>query len=174
MIGVGTAGLLGVATALDLARPEASRTHLGRFASRVADDGVGEIIDTFLRKQEANLRILEVSTWVRMVVLLVAVLAVLLGPRAQRVRLAPRGSTVAIGTVATLAAALVGFLTNDSGPIVVGLFATFLLPFVLLPALELSASGSEPADLLSVGLEPVAGDREGRVVDGLGDRGRVG
>lgn len=147
VLGLGTAVLLGGAVAVDLSRPEDARTHLGRFADRVLDGGPGELVDTFVRKQQANLDILQGSTWVRMVLIATAFLLVVLLPRARRDRLAPKGSAARIGIVATIAGAVVGFLANDSGPVVIGLFAVYLLPFVLLPALADHAGAVvEPVD----------------------------
>lgn len=170
-IGTATAAVLGAAIAVDLSRPEDARTHLGRFASRVFEGGPGELVDTFVRKQQANIDILQGSTWVRMVLLTVAVLVVVLAPRARRDVLVPRGSAAFVGLVGTLAGAVVGFLANDSGPIVLGLFATFLLPYVVLPALAAVRAAGPPGADVEAGPAPVR--RPEHPADPVGETGAL-
>ena len=59
--------LVGAATALDLARPPDQRSHLGRFAEQVSEDGPSAFVDTLMRKQEANARLAQSSQWAKMV-----------------------------------------------------------------------------------------------------------
>ena len=136
LIGVVTLALLAVATGIDLVRPPEARTHLGRWVSDVADDGLGTVWDTFSRKQSANLRFLQTSIWAWMVPVTAGFLGSVLWTRRRRAAVLPPGSPIAIGVVGTLVGAVVGFLANDSGPIVVGLFFSVVLPFVLLLALD--------------------------------------
>jgi hypothetical protein len=136
LIGVATLAVLGAAIGIDLLRPPDARTHLGRWVTDVADDGIGTIWDTFSRKQSANWRILQNSIWAWMIPVTGVFLGAVLWSRERRTAVLPPRSAAAIGVVGTLACAVVGFLANDSGPIVVGLFFSVLLPFVLLLALD--------------------------------------
>ena len=60
LIGVVTVGILVGFAALDLSRPAASRTHLGRFAAKVLDGGAATILQ---RKVEANVSVLTSTVW---------------------------------------------------------------------------------------------------------------
>ena len=59
LIAGGTVAILAAFAALDLSRPAADRTHLGRFVAKLFDGDAGEIIE---RKIAANLRVLT-SVW---------------------------------------------------------------------------------------------------------------
>jgi hypothetical protein len=60
LIGVVTVGILVGFAAVDLSRPAASRTHLGRFAAKVLDGGATTILQ---RKLEANVSVLTSTVW---------------------------------------------------------------------------------------------------------------
>jgi hypothetical protein len=135
LIGTATVALVCAAAAIDLLRPEDARTHLGRFAHDFVHDP-SELLDTFVRKQTANLRILQVSIWTWMIPVVVIFLLYVLVWERQWQELLPRRAPVRVATVAVLAGALLGFLANDSGPIVIALFFVFLLPFLTLLALD--------------------------------------
>src|SRR4029079_13415986 len=60
------------ATAIDLSRPREDRTHLGRYVTRIQDNGVGEGWSVIHRKLDANLASL--GTGILGLVLLLAAL----------------------------------------------------------------------------------------------------
>jgi hypothetical protein len=64
VVAAGTVVTVIVLAAIDLARPAASRTHLGRFAHRVLDGEAGSIVQ---RKLAANWAILTSSPWTLLV-----------------------------------------------------------------------------------------------------------
>ena len=74
-----TVVVLAALTAFDLSRPADARTHLGRLAQQVADQGISPFVDTVARKVDANLDTWSSSEW-RLVllatVLFVAFLAI--------------------------------------------------------------------------------------------------
>ena len=155
--GAATIAVVLVAAGVDLLRPEASRTHLGRFAADLLDDGVGPFIDTFWRKQSANLRILRVSIWTWMLPITAAFTLYLLVWGRLGTTLLPAGSARRVGAVSVTSAALLGFVANDSGPIVIALFFTFLLPQLAL--LALTTRPGRPVLLGPVPAPPVGGPR---------------
>lgn len=134
--GLATLAVLGTAASLDLLRPEASRTHLGRFAAQMLDEGFGPLIDTYLRKQAANFRIFRVSIWTWMIPIAAGFVLYLLAWGRGWARLLPHRSALRTGAVAVVGAALLGFAANDSGPIVIALFMVFLLPYLALLVLD--------------------------------------
>lgn len=136
LVGGATALALSLATAIDLARPAESRTHLGRFASDLFEDGLSELTDTFLRKQGANFRILQVSIWTWMIPIVAGFLLYVLVYERRWASLLPRGGPMRAGVVAVISGSLLGFLANDSGPIVIALFFAYLGPFLTLLALD--------------------------------------
>jgi hypothetical protein len=117
--------LVAAAAVLDWSRPEEARSHLGRFTAELFEDGPGGLWDTVARKQAANLRILQRSVWANLIPIVGAFFAVLLWLRRGR-PLPERGTALWIGGASVVGAALLGYATNDSGPIVVALFASYL------------------------------------------------
>lgn len=130
-----TAVVIAIAAGVDLMRPDESRTHLGRFADELFNDP-GELVDTFLRKQAANLRILRGSIWTWMIPVIVGFLLYVLAWERGFEELLPPRSPARIGAIAVVGGALLGFAANDSGPIVIVLFFVYLLPFLTLLALR--------------------------------------
>lgn len=107
---------------IDALRGDDERTHLGRLAADVADDGLAPLWDAIARKESANLRLL-LSPWTP--ILAVVLLAMVL----LRTRLGP---AMRAAVHATLALAAVGFALNDSGAIVVALALFYLAPVLAL------------------------------------------
>src|SRR5690606_25752442 len=123
--------LVGLAAGLDLSRPADQRSHLGRFTEELIDDGPSALVDTFVRKQSANLRVLGVSQWTPGVPVAAVVPVVALGWQRRFRSSFPPGSALRTTFWAVVAATVLGFASNDSGPIVIALFLTQLAPFVL-------------------------------------------
>ncbi|WCO66212.1 hypothetical protein PO878_17050 [Iamia majanohamensis] len=117
----------------DLLRPAGSRTHIGEFALDVLRDPA-ELWATITRKWAVNMESLERTTWTRTLPAIAVALAVtLLSPRRRAAfrRTSPTGP--AFLAVASLAG--LGFLTNDSGLLVLGVAAVWLVPLVVIPSL---------------------------------------
>jgi hypothetical protein len=114
LAGLVLAAALGAAAGIDLTRPPEARSHLGQFVEEVIDDGPGTVLDTFTRKQAANLRIMRVSIWTWMIpVAAIFVLYLLVWERRATELLPPR-SPLRTTAIAVAAGALVGFVANDS------------------------------------------------------------
>lgn len=127
--------VVGAAAALiDLARPPASRTHLGRFASDLLSGRV-TLGATLERRLATDLHYFKTGWNVAIVVLAVLLLAGL-GPGRRWTGLLPAGSAARTGAVAALAVGLLGTLLEDSGSIVVAMVFVFLGPWLVLVALE--------------------------------------
>ena len=120
--------VLGAFAALDLARPEDERTHLGRLAARLGDGGMGTVIR---RKVEANVSILTSSVWTYVIPVAFAFLAFLtwrragfLGALQQRI---PGLRACLLGALVT---GTLGFALNDSGVAVPAMMFGILLPYL--------------------------------------------
>ncbi|MFM8304318.1 MAG: hypothetical protein ACKOA9_08485 [Actinomycetota bacterium] len=122
LAGVGVAAVLLAAAAVDVARPAAERTHLGRLVEQVRDNGLGELASVVTRKLDANLS--TVGTNILGLVLLVAVVGFVVLWRRDRDRLAavlrrvPEWRAACIGFAVL---AVLGFAGNDSGMTVPGI-----------------------------------------------------
>jgi hypothetical protein len=137
LIGVATIVALGIAAGVDLLRPPEARTHLGRFAASLfGDDGSDVFTTTVLRKQAANFRILTKSVWTWVIPAATLFLLYVLVWERRGSQLLPRGSAIRVGLIAALAGSMLGFATNDSGPVVIALFFVFIGPYLTLLALE--------------------------------------
>jgi len=117
-----------IATAIDLSRPREDRTHLGRYVTRIQDNGIGEGWSVIHRKLDANLA--SIGTGIHGLVLLVAALLFVgvwlvrrewLGVVFTRV---PEWRAACIGFAVL---AVLGFALNDSGITVPGIMLVVFL-----------------------------------------------
>lgn len=117
-----TLALLVASAVLDLLRPGAGQTHLGRLVTSVDGDGLQSLGDTISRKESANLHLLLHSPW-----LVLAPIVIVGAWQALRLTTAEHGA-LRVCVLATFAFTIVGFALNDSGAIVVVLSLAFLVP----------------------------------------------
>ncbi|MEO6629640.1 MAG: hypothetical protein ABIP03_13860, partial [Aquihabitans sp.] len=147
--GLAMVALVAVAAGVDLARPAQDRSHLGQFTETLIHDGPSTLTDTFTRKQEANFRILQGSVWSDLIPAAALFLLIPLVWERRSKEILPSGSALRASFFAVLAAAALGFASNDSGPIVVALFLSFLPPFITL--IVLGSRSGEPELLAATG-----------------------
>jgi hypothetical protein len=132
IIGVVTLGALAVFAAVDLARPEESRTHLGRLVSRLGgDDGSGGFATVLQRKAQTNVSILVSSVWTLIIPAAIAFLAFLTWRQPRLLRhLQSTVPGLRAALVGGLVAGLLGFALNDSGVAVPAMMLAVALPYV--------------------------------------------
>jgi hypothetical protein len=107
---------------LDLSRPPAQRTHLGRLLADVGDNGFGAFQTVVLRKLNANLSVLTSSIWTLMLPLVFAFVAFLFWWAPWRLRTISERVPQERAAVGGLITAMVlGFALNDSGISVPGM-----------------------------------------------------
>jgi hypothetical protein len=112
---------------LDLARPPSERAHLGRLFERIGDEGIGPLLSIVQRKLLANLEVSTSSFWVAAIPIAVAVwVLVRRHPSRPLERLRAAIPTLDAALAATVVAAVLGSLLNDSGAIVGGVAAMVL------------------------------------------------
>ena len=154
-------GLLAAVIALaafglfDLTRPSDKRTHLGRLFETTQSRGWSGLSTVIERKIYENLSVLLGSTWLIVVLVVLAFLAYAYSRRQERLRAIVewvpelRASFVGFAIVATL-----GFAVNDSGIAVPGMMLSVLNPIVVallvlaqrrVPPSEEMLSEAEPA-----------------------------
>jgi hypothetical protein len=131
-----TLGVLAAFAAVDLSRPEASRTHLGRLAARLVSDD-GGFATILQRKLEANVHILTSSVWTWVMPFAILFLAFLLRQRPGRLRnVEDRIPGLRSGLVAATVAGALGFALNDSGIAVPAVMLAVVLPYLTYLVLE--------------------------------------
>ncbi len=141
-IAVATVAVLGVFTALDLARPEEERTHLGRSIVRVADGSAGTIL---LRKIDANLWTLTSSTWALLVPVALAFLVFLAWrPRGLLQDLQRRIPGLRACLVGVLLVCVLGMAVNDSGVAVPAMAVGVLLPYIAYLVVRVQVPAAPP------------------------------
>jgi hypothetical protein len=119
---VGTAIVVLAFGFLDLTRPAAQQTHLGRLLSDIGDNGVGAFQTVVLRKLNANLSVLTSSIWTLMLPLVFAFVAFLIWWAPWRLRtIAERIPQERAAVGGLLTAMVLGFALNDSGISVPGI-----------------------------------------------------
>lgn len=129
-----TVAVLAVVTAVDLARPEEDRTHLGRFVADVGDDG--SFLTTIERKWSTNTRVLGQTIWTWMVPIAAGFMVYVLVIARGWQRLLPTGSPLRAGVIGTLLAGVLGWLVNDSGVVVSALVFVYIGPYLTLLVLQ--------------------------------------
>lgn len=130
-----TAGAAGAAVAafagLDLLRPPAERTHLGRLLERIGDDGLPALGDAIARKADVawDLAMPAARRWLPLVPAGLAFVAfVSLGPRAALRRLGTRMPQLGPAIAGVLVAGTLGFALNDSGVAIPAMMLGVLTP----------------------------------------------
>lgn len=138
--------VLGVFLAADLARPEASQTHLARLFEDVRSGGGQVFRDAIVRKIRTNLRVLGSTIWTFVVPPALGLLAwLLLRPRWQW--LSQTYPRVRAGLVAGLIMAVLGYAVNDSGIVIPAMMFSYLVPVAVAPLAEpLSRERTERAE----------------------------
>lgn len=131
LIGGVTAVVLGAFAALDLARPEEDRTHLGRLVARVADSDGGGFGEVIQRKLNTNVNILTSSVWTLTIPFALGLLIYL----ARRDRGVLRDLQESVPGIRPMLAggllvAVLGFALNDSGVAVPAMMFAVLLPYL--------------------------------------------
>lgn len=130
---------------LDLARPAASRTHLGRLFEKVGDDGWSSFTTVIERKLNANFRNITGTIWLWVVPLAAVLVLVLVLWASDRLRtLADRYPALGAGAVGAIVLVVVGFAVNDSGVKVPGVMLTVFDAALVLLVVS-SAADREPA-----------------------------
>lgn len=136
------AGLVSVAVlaafaALDLQRPASEQTHLGRLVRSTFGDGGGDGLTTVItRKVNANLSVLQSSTWTWAIPLALVVLVLMTWrrPRAFKGNL-PDTNAVRATLWGGITLCVLGMAVNDSGISIPAVMFTLFLPTVLYEAL---------------------------------------
>lgn len=136
--------VLGGFLALDLARPEESRTHLARLFEDVRSGGGQVFKDAITRKVRTNLRVLGSTIWTFVVPPALGLLAwLLLRPRWQWLsRTFPK---VRAGLLSGLVMAVLGYAVNDSGIVIPAMMFSYLVPVAVLAHLSHQADQQEGA-----------------------------
>ncbi|MGE0138183.1 MAG: hypothetical protein AB7L17_00205 [Ilumatobacteraceae bacterium] len=137
LVGVGTVALVVGLAFADRARPESSRTHLGRFLDQLLDGEAGLVLR---RKLKGNLTILTSSFWSFILIGVVLALVVVCWRHRDDVRrmFAGRPTERAFLTGFAIVAVL-GFALNDSGLAVPAVMLNVVVPWLvvsLLPVVE--------------------------------------
>ncbi len=119
---------------LNLPRPGAAVSHLGRTLELVQKDGFGELINTAVRKLEMNYKLVRYSLWTRALIVMITLISILYYYPVGLIRsifAGEPGFRVTMGGI--IAATVTALIVNDSG--VVAAATTILyggLPMLIL------------------------------------------
>jgi len=120
--GAAAVGLVVLLGLVDLLRPPAQRTHLGRLLANVRDNGFGAFETVVLRKLDSNLSVLASSVWTLMLPLVFAFIAYVFWRAPWRLRtIAERIPEERAAVAGLITAMVLGFALNDSGIAVPGI-----------------------------------------------------
>ncbi len=133
LLGIAVVFVLGVFVAIDMIL--GSNSHLGMFVKEIYFNGPGEIIQTFSRKIEMNLKLAQTSAWVNILLTGIGVILVLMINQIRYFKqLMDEYPIVFKGFIASIAGCLVTLLVNDSG--IVSSATAFI--YVIVPMITLS------------------------------------
>lgn len=116
--GGATAAVLGLFTVIDLARPAEQRTHLGRLAESIGNEGLGALETVITRKLGANLSVITSSVWTAMVPIALGFVVYLLWRAPGQIRAIRDAVQECLPGLAVVG--VLGFALNDSGIAVPG------------------------------------------------------
>jgi hypothetical protein len=142
-----TLAAIAVFAAIDLSRPEAERTHLGRLVESISDEGWGSFVTVVARKLGANLGVLTSTIWTAMVPLAIALAAYLLWRAPGAARAIRRTIPESLAGLAVVG--FLGFALNDSG--------------IAVPGIMIGVVNASLVYLTVRGLDPDASAGAGRV-----------
>ncbi len=107
---------------LDYLRPRDSQTHVGRFFSKVQDQGWSGFSTVIRRKAQMNLDVLGSSLWMVLIPLVIGLCVYFVRKRPERVaHMRVRFASLPSVTVAFSVLAVLGFVLNDSGIAIPGM-----------------------------------------------------
>jgi hypothetical protein len=130
-IGMATLLAVGVFAAIDLARPDDQRSHLGRLVTGTARTGSSGFFTIIERKAAANLAILTSSVWACVIPVAFVFLAFLVWRPNQFLQsLQHRIPGLRPCLVGAVVGGALGFALNDSGVAVPAMMFAVLLPYV--------------------------------------------
>jgi hypothetical protein len=128
---VAALAVAGIVTVVDLTRPLAEQTHLGRFAGSLAAGDLEAVISIVQRKAAQSLSTLEYSPWTFGIpVILVAFAVLLWRPRGLLADVLARHPLLPAALWGMLLAGVVGFAANDSGIVVPAVLAAYAVPML--------------------------------------------
>jgi hypothetical protein len=131
VVAMATAIAVSVFAAVDLARPEDERTHLGRLVADLTGDGGGGFATIIQRKLTTNLNILFSSIWTLIIPAAFAFLAFLIWrPRGFLRDLQERVPGLRACLAGAIVVGILGFTLNDSGVAVPAMMLAVLLPYL--------------------------------------------
>jgi len=155
-IGVASVAALGAFALIDLARPDESRTHLGRFVGRVLD---GEALIILQRKLSTNINILTSTVWSLTIPVALLFFAYLTWrPNGLIRRIEQVHPSFRPLGISALTLGIVAFALNDSGVALPAMMLGIVLPvtaYLALGVLRTGAGVAPPA-------EPTGGDAQDR------------
>ncbi|MEX0768929.1 MAG: hypothetical protein WD029_10700 [Microthrixaceae bacterium] len=142
--------------ALDLTRPAAERTHLGRLLSDIGANGFEALNTVVLRKLDANFSVLASSVWTLMLPVVFAFIAYLFWKAPWRLRkIAERIPQERAAVAGLLTAMVLGFALNDSGIAVPGIMLGVVSASLIHLMLRVDTDSNEESLAVSASEHPL-------------------
>ena len=132
LLGIAAVGVVFLFAAIDII--SGSESHLSGFVKQIMINGPSEIIQTFSRKIQMNLKLAKTSVWVNILLAGVAIVGVLIFKPSRHFRkLAKNHPFVFKGFIATLVGCGVTLLVNDSGIVAAATACIYILiPLIII------------------------------------------
>ncbi|MGX4598895.1 hypothetical protein [Faecalimicrobium sp. JNUCC 81] len=132
LLGMAAVGVVVVFAAIDII--SGSESHLSGFVKQIMLNGPSEIVQTFGRKIQMNLKLAQTSVWVNILLAGVGIIGVLIFRPTRHFRLiANKYPFIFKGFIATMVGCVVTLLVNDSGIIAAATASIYILiPLIII------------------------------------------
>lgn len=125
-IGLAVVAVVGVFAFMDLS--SGSPSHLGLFVLQIMLNGPGEIVLTFTRKIQMNVKLAQTSVWVNILIVGIVIIAALIFKPNKHFRvIAGKYPMVFRGFVAAMVGCIITLLVNDSGIVAASTASIYIL-----------------------------------------------
>ncbi|MBV9283690.1 MAG: hypothetical protein JO176_03690 [Acidimicrobiia bacterium] len=130
--------VLAGASAVELLRPAATRSHLGELVGSTSANGGGSLLTVIVRKASTDARVFVETVWSWLALIVTVFVGYLLVRDHRFRRILPVGSPMRVGALALVGAGVVGLAVNDTGIIITALVLVYLGPYLALSAIDTS------------------------------------
>jgi len=132
LLGLSAVVVVAVFAFLDL--KTGSGSHLGGFVHQIMINGPGEIIQTFVRKIQMNVKLAQTSVWVNILLAGIGIIAVLIFKPSKHFRKVMKDYPIIFkGFVSSMVGCIITLLVNDSGIVAAATASIYILiPIVII------------------------------------------
>lgn len=147
MLGVAAVLVVAIFAFLDLKTGAGS--HLGAFVQQIMLNGPGEIIMTFIRKIQMNIKIAQTSVWVNILLAGIAIIAAFIfRPSKHFIKIMQDYPIIFKGFVSSMVGCIITLLVNDSGIVAAATASIYILIPIVIISINMIIFNQENKELM--------------------------